>query len=183
MYLLENAPRDALCAFMLVCKCVLAFACMSTHVNLSVCVFVGVSLSQNTVCVCVCLYLEGCAGKLLPPSFRCSPSSSSSSSCTSFFVPSLCLSISFHLRHKHFFYKKRFCSWFPLSPMLSHNSHCCRGKWWHGTQWCRSGVGSKKHIGLFVWSWNLNIDIAASIEMFVGMMLRMWVSHTCDQDM
>lgn len=36
--------------------------------------------------------------------------------------------------------------------LLSHNSHCCRGKWWHGTQWCRSGVGSKKHIGLFVWS-------------------------------
>lgn len=147
-----------------------------------VCVFVGASI-QCVMCVCVCLYLEGCAGKLLPPSFRCSPSSSSSSSCTSFFVPSLCLSISFHLRHKHFFYKKRFCSWFPLSPMLSHNSHCCRGKWWHGTQWCRSGVGSKKHIGLFVWSWNLNIDIAASIEMFVGMMLRLWVSHTCDQDM
>lgn len=149
--------------------CVYEYACESECVC--------VCRSQHTVCVC--LYLEGCAGKLLPPSFRCSPSSSSSSS---FSVPSLCLSISFHLRHKHFFYKKRFCSWSPLSPMLSHNSHCCRGKWWHGTQWCRSGVGSKKHIGLFVWSWNLNIDIAASIEMFVGMMLRLWVSHTCDQD-
>ena len=47
--------NDKLCAFMSVCKCVLAYVCMSMHVVLSVCVCVfmcvGVSLSQHTVCV------------------------------------------------------------------------------------------------------------------------------------
>lgn len=178
MYLLENAPRDALCAFMLVCKCVLAFACMSTHVNLSVCV----CRSQHTVCyVCVCVFVSRRLCRKAAASQR-----QMFAVLFFFFFFLRPLSLSLHQlsskAQKTFTKKDSVASSFCLL-LLSHNSHCCRGKWWHGTQWCRSGVGSKKRFGLFVWSWNLNIDIAASIEMFVGMMLRMWVSHTCDQDM
>lgn len=147
-----------------------------------VCVFVGVSLSQHTVCyVCVCVFVSRRLCRKAAASQR-----QMFAVLFFFFFFLRPLSLSLHQlsskAQKTFTKKDSVASSFCLL-LLSHNSHCCRGKWWHGTQWCRSGVCSKKRFGLFVWSWNLNIDIAASIEMFVGMMLRMWVSHTCDQDM